>query len=281
VRCKHFFVVLSGLVAVALLAADASATYHPTLGRWLQRDPIGYADGMGLYEYVSTSPVAACDPHGLFRSGDWGQAQASSPEAAAGWLGIGADLQRWWSGWTYASDAMDQWLEGKGGVYRGNEQMAQDLGNSSVIRSAMENDIKGKIADHVTIEVCGGVQDVTVPVSITSGVVLSGQLEATARVPDRIDCQALLQVVLICGDGGCCRQYDFMGSATCTLADRLDFHDPESKGFKEAYKGKSWLKKLALGHAWRAQQGLGMPGMDIVVDFGVENLEGTAPCARK
>jgi len=24
--------------------------YHPTLGRWLQRDPLGYVDGMGLYE---------------------------------------------------------------------------------------------------------------------------------------------------------------------------------------------------------------------------------------
>jgi hypothetical protein len=65
VRRKHFFAVLSGLVAVALLAADASATYHPTLGRWMQRDPIGYADSMHLYEYVSTSPVAARDPYGL------------------------------------------------------------------------------------------------------------------------------------------------------------------------------------------------------------------------
>jgi hypothetical protein len=64
VRCKHFFAVLSGLVAVALLAADASAMYHPTLGRWLQRDPIGYADGMSLYEYVRSSPCGWRDPSG-------------------------------------------------------------------------------------------------------------------------------------------------------------------------------------------------------------------------
>ena len=35
--------------------------YHPTLGRWLQRDPLGYADGMSLYEYVRSSPMNFLD----------------------------------------------------------------------------------------------------------------------------------------------------------------------------------------------------------------------------
>jgi RHS repeat-associated protein len=39
--------------------------YHPTLGRWVQRDPIGYADGMGLYEYVGGNPANSIDPYGL------------------------------------------------------------------------------------------------------------------------------------------------------------------------------------------------------------------------
>jgi RHS repeat-associated protein len=39
--------------------------YHPTLGRWLQRDPIGYHDGMNLYEYVRSGPVTFLDPFGL------------------------------------------------------------------------------------------------------------------------------------------------------------------------------------------------------------------------
>ena len=39
--------------------------YHPTLGRWLQRDPLGYVDGMGLYEYCGGMPGAATDPQGL------------------------------------------------------------------------------------------------------------------------------------------------------------------------------------------------------------------------
>lgn len=64
-RRKHFFAVLSGIVAVALLAADASATYHPTLGRWMQRDPVGYADSMGLYDYVGNSPADSADALGL------------------------------------------------------------------------------------------------------------------------------------------------------------------------------------------------------------------------
>jgi len=38
--------------------------YHPTLGRWMQRDRIGYADGMGLYEYVGSLPGRYLDPSG-------------------------------------------------------------------------------------------------------------------------------------------------------------------------------------------------------------------------
>ncbi len=39
--------------------------YHPTLGRWLQRDPLGYVDGMSLYEYARSVPVAYIDALGL------------------------------------------------------------------------------------------------------------------------------------------------------------------------------------------------------------------------
>ena len=34
------------------------------LGRWMTTDPIGYVDGMSLYEYVSSSPLARLDPLG-------------------------------------------------------------------------------------------------------------------------------------------------------------------------------------------------------------------------
>lgn len=40
--------------------------YDPTLGRWLQRDPIEYASGsINLYEYVHSSPIKLIDPLGL------------------------------------------------------------------------------------------------------------------------------------------------------------------------------------------------------------------------
>lgn len=41
--------------------------YSPTLGRFLQPDPIGYGDGMNMYGYVGGDPVNYTDPSGLMR----------------------------------------------------------------------------------------------------------------------------------------------------------------------------------------------------------------------
>jgi RHS repeat-associated protein len=40
-------------------------TYDPELGRFLQRDPSGYTDGVNLYEYVAGNPLSDIDPMGL------------------------------------------------------------------------------------------------------------------------------------------------------------------------------------------------------------------------
>ena len=39
--------------------------YHPRLGRWLSRDPIGYGGGPNLYRYCASNPVGSSDPLGL------------------------------------------------------------------------------------------------------------------------------------------------------------------------------------------------------------------------
>jgi len=39
--------------------------YMPEIGRWTRRDPLGYVDGMGLYEYIEGQAFAGSDPLGL------------------------------------------------------------------------------------------------------------------------------------------------------------------------------------------------------------------------
>ena len=69
--------------------------YDPDLGRWLNRDPIGEAGGINLFEYVGNSPGNLVDPLGLFENGadliQWGRTLAPAAPAVVPVLeGLGA-----------------------------------------------------------------------------------------------------------------------------------------------------------------------------------------------
>ena len=44
--------------------------YDPAVGRFISRDPLGYVDGPGLYQYVLGNPLSLVDPLGLFAPGE-------------------------------------------------------------------------------------------------------------------------------------------------------------------------------------------------------------------
>ena len=45
-------------------------TYDPTVGAFLQEDPIGYADGLNPVAYVAGNPISLTDPWGTSAIGD-------------------------------------------------------------------------------------------------------------------------------------------------------------------------------------------------------------------
>jgi pyrrolidone-carboxylate peptidase len=52
------------LLLVWLLTSIASAHYDPTLGRWLNRDPIAESGGVNLYGFTASAPTGSVDTDG-------------------------------------------------------------------------------------------------------------------------------------------------------------------------------------------------------------------------
>jgi len=69
-RRQHVALVICAFITSFFFADVAQAVYHPTVGRWLTRDPIGHADSMNTYEYAIGEPTIEVDPSGESVSGD-------------------------------------------------------------------------------------------------------------------------------------------------------------------------------------------------------------------
>jgi RHS repeat-associated protein len=61
------------------LQLNRNRFYDPLLGRWVNRDPIGYWGGANLYGYTSGMPTYFVDPSGLQRE-DWGWGGGGTPK---------------------------------------------------------------------------------------------------------------------------------------------------------------------------------------------------------
>jgi len=88
--CGYYYDTETGLYHVR------HRTYHPPLGRWLQRDPVGYADGMNLYEYVISVPNMFAGALGLkvrTTSRNKYPDEASPLLGAGGYIGLGASIE--------------------------------------------------------------------------------------------------------------------------------------------------------------------------------------------
>ena len=87
------------------LVYNRARILHPKIGRFMQRDPLGYLDGMSLYEYVRTQPLRLRDPFGLGSDLDpygWGDAL----QILNDWLS-----QPLWTGWIATSLGSPGWKE--------------------------------------------------------------------------------------------------------------------------------------------------------------------------
>ena len=147
--------VLISLIAVGIFTTDATAMYHPGMGRFMQRDPgaggavpMGrfiprdptgtnqYADGMSLYQYVQSAPTTYVDPSGktvCITCKARSQVQSGLHSASVS----GYDMKK--------SDSLDEYSGAKT-QFRIDGSYSEIAG--SMIRSKRVSTIKGNTAEY-------------------------------------------------------------------------------------------------------------------------------------
>ena len=62
-------------------------SYSTRLGRWLQRDPLGYVNGVSMYEYAASMPTFFTDPLGLMAAADTSPPGSADDAGGVGTIG--------------------------------------------------------------------------------------------------------------------------------------------------------------------------------------------------
>ncbi len=129
------------------LVYNRARMLSPHLGRFVQRDPLGYVDGMSAYQYCNSIPISQYDPRGLMSFGDaWDMYWNLDDEGR--WFA--RDLMRWYAmgrgipykrGESYLSREWRDWTNDRFWIH---DRLPDSGGWSEFMRDRQELQIVGR-----------------------------------------------------------------------------------------------------------------------------------------